>query len=602
MPHDPGTTLQLAEDGNSPRGDGRVLGAPGWSARSGDGAASVVPVVSGDAPPPAHVPRDLPHEVTPALVDQLIECSPIGIAVIDFDGIWRSVNPAYCTLYGYSRDEMVGHDFTLVFAPEQRERVLGLHRHFLAVGGALRGEWEVVRRDGQRFNILSESVRVPGDDGRTRRLVYVVDITERKQMELALTLSQRFVQSVLDGLTAHVCVLDEHGVIVAVNQAWREFAAGNDGVAGQVSEGVNYLEACARTSLLPAPGDSQGPDFGALLADVLAGRIEQFQFEYSCHSPDQARWFLARASRIEGSDPLRVVVAHDNVTALKQAQQSAREGEALLLDLAASIPGAMFRLEHHADRQADSGWFFSYFSPGLQDLFELTPQQACSDVRALRRCILQEDLAAHDASVRAVLAEGRDWEHEYRIRTASGRLKWINAKASRKVVRDAGQPGGISQVWTGVLTDITDRKHIEAELRSSEATYRTLFETVPQGLVYHDAQGRITSANPAAQRILGMNLAQMQGLTPVDPRWHTIHEDGSAFPGELHPAMVALRTGEPVHNVVMGVAVAGQGYVWLLVNAIPLFSNGQLDEVYASFEDITQRVLLARELRHQAST
>jgi diguanylate cyclase (GGDEF)-like protein len=40
----------------------------------------------------------------------------------------------------------------------------------------------------------------------------------------------------------------------------------------------------------------------------------------------------------------------------------------------------------------------------------------------------------------------------------------------------------------------------------------------------------------------------------------------------------------------------------ILVSAVPLFKNGRLDEVYASFEDITQRVLLARELRHQAST
>jgi diguanylate cyclase (GGDEF)-like protein len=66
--------------------------------------------------------------------------------------------------------------------------------------------------------------------------------------------------------------------------------------------------------------------------------------------------------------------------------------------------------------------------------------------------------------------------------------------------------------------------------------------------------------------------------------------------------MVALRTGQPVRNVVMGVAVSGQGYVWILVSAIPLFESGRLHEVYASFEDITQRVLLARELRHQAST
>jgi diguanylate cyclase (GGDEF)-like protein/PAS domain S-box-containing protein len=414
--------------------------------------------------PPAHVPRDLPQDVTPVLVDQIIEKSPIGIAVIDVDGNWHSVNPAYCALYGYTRDEMVGRDFTQVFAPELRERVMALHRRFLSQGGELRGEWEVVRRDGAVVNIISESVRVPGEGGRPRRLVYVVDITE-----------------------------------------------------------------------------------------------------------------------------------------IKQAREAARRGEALLLDLAASIPGAMFRLVH----RGDDGWRFTYFSPGVHELFEVMPERACQDTRALRQCIVPEDLPAHDASIQQAVAQGSVWKHEYRIRTASGRLKWIHALAQRKPsapADEAHDDDSERQVWTGVLTDVTERKALEAVLKASEATYRTLFETVPQGVIYHDAAGRITSANPAAQRILGLSLTQMQGLTPVDPSWHAVREDGSDFPGEHHPAMVALRTGQPVRNVVMGVAVPAQGYVWILVNAIPLPGNGRVDEVYASFEDITQRVMLARELQHQAST
>ena len=62
--------------------------------------------------------------------------------------------------------------------------------------------------------------------------------------------------SALDGLSAHVCVLDEHGTIVAVNQAWRAFALANggDGVSGL--EGSNYLHVCqaAADSEPPRPG------------------------------------------------------------------------------------------------------------------------------------------------------------------------------------------------------------------------------------------------------------------------------------------------------------------------------------------------------------
>ncbi len=80
-----------------------------------------------------------------------------------------------------------------------------------------------------------------------------------------------------------------------------------------------------------------------------------------------------------------------------------------------------------------------------------------------------------------------------------------------------------------------------------------LFNTMLLGVVYQDATGHVIDANPAAQKILGLTLDQMQGRTSADPRWKAIHEDGSDFPGETHPAMLALETGQPVYNVVMGV-------------------------------------------------
>ncbi len=75
------------------------------------------------------------------------------------------------------------------------------------------------------------------------------------------------------------------------------------------------------------------------------------------------------------------------------------------------------------------------------------------------------------------------------------------------------------------------RKQAEEALRESENEHRDLFETMAQGVVYQDTDGSITEANPAAERILGLTLDQMQGRTSIDPRWRAIHEDGSEFPG-----------------------------------------------------------------------
>jgi PAS domain S-box-containing protein len=129
-------------------------------------------------------------------------------------------------------------------------------------------------------------------------------------------------------------------------------------------------------------------------------------------------------------------------------------------------------------------------------------------------------------------------------------------------------------------------------LRASEARYRTLFETMAQGVVYQDATGRIVEANPAAQRILGRSGSELLGRDSVDSAWAAIREDGHDFPGHEHPAMVALRTGQPVRDVVMGLQRPGDGSpVWIHIDATPQFRPGEREphQVYTTFSDITAR-------------
>ena len=83
--------------------------------------------------------------------------------------------------------------------------------------------------------------------------------------------------------------------------------------------------------------------------------------------------------------------------------------------------------------------------------------------------------------------------------------------------------------------------------------FESLFINMSFGVVFQDQSGQIYAANPAAETLLGLSLNQMQGKTSIDPSWRAVHPDGTDFPGEDHPAMVALRTGKKVNDVVMGV-------------------------------------------------
>ena len=98
----------------------------------------------------------------------------------------------------------------------------------------------------------------------------IPDITERKRAEKSIREAQEFAQSTIDALTAHVCVLNDAGTIIAVNKAWRDFAASNAGVSnGDLARGPTYLTACDRAS---GPNAGEGAKVAAGIRAVLAGR------------------------------------------------------------------------------------------------------------------------------------------------------------------------------------------------------------------------------------------------------------------------------------------------------------------------------------------
>lgn len=159
-----------------------------------------------------------------------------------------------------------------------------------------------------------------------------------------------------------------------------------------------------------------------------------------------------------------------------------------------------------------------------------------------------------------------------------------------------------------IISDTLLRYNNSRRLIESEQKYHALFNFMAQGVVYQNASGEIISANPAAERILGLRLGQMLGRTWLDKRWKIIHEDGSDFPGDTHPVMWALKTRREVDNVVMGIYHPEKDeHVWIRVHARPQFADGASisESVVVTFEDITdikkyQDVLSASEERYRS--
>lgn len=120
--------------------------------------------------------------------------------------------------------------------------------------------------------------------------------------------------------------------------------------------------------------------------------------------------------------------------------------------------------------------------------------------------------------------------------------------------------------------------------------YKKLVDNLFEGIVVHDSQGRMVSANTAACQILGLNQEEILKGSVNDKDWGTIKEDGSFYPVDQHPAFISLREGRACRNVTMGVKNSKGEFTWILINAVPVIPEGEdkPESVIVSFNDITE--------------
>jgi len=194
---------------------------------------------------------------------------------------------------------------------DDRERVWNEAQNSVNRRQRFRIEYRIKTKSGAEKWVWEQGCGILDEDNEVIALEgFIADISTRKQTEQELHESERFANATIDGLSAHIAIVDDSGAILRVNRAWREFARHNATDISRLCEGSNYLESCDRA----VDEDGTSTLFAAGIRDVLNGRKKYFVHEYPCHAPDEQRWFECRVTPFPGDGPARVIVAHENVT------------------------------------------------------------------------------------------------------------------------------------------------------------------------------------------------------------------------------------------------------------------------------------------------
>jgi len=159
-----------------------------------------------------------------------------------------------------------------------------------------------------------------------------------------------------------------------------------------------------------------------------------------------------------------IVFFSEVITERKRTEEILKASEARFQKLAANVPGTIYQFVMYPDGTES----FSYISPGCRELFELEPEEIQLDIATIFNLIHPDDYSDFKQSILISAKSLQPLNHQHRIITPSGRLKWVQAQS-----RPEKQTRG-DIVWDGVVTDITDRKQADEERRQSEALYREL--------------------------------------------------------------------------------------------------------------------------------
>ena len=240
----------------------------------------------------------------------LYRAVPVGVARV-VARQFLEVNDHLCWMLGYEREALLGQSSRSLYLSQEDFDSVGesFYAQIRKSGvGTLEVRWR--RGNGAVIPVLiSGSALNPAqpDKGTT---IAVLDLSAYKEALIQVQESERLAHAVLNALSTHVAILDENGVILAVNEAWRKFAAENGGALERLTEGINYLAICDQAQGSHAEGAA---DFAEGVRTVLRGACEQFTQDYPCHSIKEQRWFMGRVIRLTGEGPTRVLVAHEPI-------------------------------------------------------------------------------------------------------------------------------------------------------------------------------------------------------------------------------------------------------------------------------------------------
>ncbi len=443
-------------------------------------------------------------------IDALLNAPPDVSLMVDTKGIILTANHAATIRFGLPVERLLGMDAFTLISPDLAD----MRR--MKVNEAIATRKPLVfldNRTGRSFE--NHLYPVNGPDGDVAAVaIYSRDVTEERQAKEALKESEEKYRLVVEHSHDSIYIYRDDHFLFINHQAEELSGFSHDELMKRELWDFIHPDDRKRLKEAAAKRFAGGYVSSAFQARILRKNGEVREGEFFVDLID----FLGK--------PAILGIARD-ITEKKRAEEAIREHEEQLRSLSDNLPSG---LVYQIVIEPDGKRHFVHVSAGVIRVHEVTSEEVLQDPSVLYNQISEEDrLLLKEAEDRA-LASMSPLSFEARIRTPSGKERWVLLRSAPRY-----QSGG-GTLWDGIELDITALKQAEGELKvaydelaaskeelrgqfdalktgqeqlqESEELYRSLFIASPDGIAMVDTKGILTYVSPKSLEMFGLSVPE----------------------------------------------------------------------------------------------
>ena len=448
----------------------------------------------------------------------LWEKSPTAQVIYQLDGTILDANQAFADLIGRTVIETLGLNIWAI-TPIQYHDFQSLERTTLEQQGRFQAERAYLHFNGQAVAVKLSGVKIELEENSL--ILLSVEPINFNAIDSQASQSTIELQAILDELPLAVFWKDRNSIYLGCNKIFAKIAGCSSpkSLVGKTDydlpwrkEEADWFRKCDRRVI-----ESQTPEYNII--------------EPQQQTDDSQKWLRTNKMvlRDVNNNVVGVIGAFEDITERteleKQLKEQAQNLETLVAKrtkqlssskarferLLVNVPGAIYQFKLNLD-----GHFsFPYISSDCEEICGLTAKQVMQQPELLMSQMHPEDISAFEQVVQksAQTLQPKHWEG--RLINPSGKIRWIQTASKPEKQADG------SIVWDGLMSDISDRKQAEQELRESQQLLHLIFDTLPQRIFWKDTHLNYLGCNQLFAQDAGLSSpAEIIGKNDSQLSWH----------------------------------------------------------------------------------